>query len=128
MTDATALLATAESILDGGVRINGGLQARAAALLARQALEQALAEFWDRRSPGVQRCRTRTQIQCLSAYLEGEPVGAAATAWNHLSETCHHHPYDVAPSAAELRAWIGSVRTFCEAVRPRQELELDGNA
>lgn len=121
--DAAALLAAAESVLDGGLRVGGGLQSRAAALLARQALEQALVEFWLRRSPGVQRCRTRTQIQCLSAYLDAEPVAAAATAWSRLSETCHHHPYDVAPSAAELKAWVGSVRTFCETVRPRPELE-----
>ena len=126
---ASALLATAEAILDGALRISGGLQARAAALLARQALEHALAEFWERRAPpDVQRCRVRTQIQCLSAWLDPEPVAAAATAWNRLSETCHHHPYAVAPSAAELRAWIASVRTFCETVLPQRDIEFDSHA
>lgn len=118
---ATALLATAEALLDGALHVAPGLRSRAAALLARQALEQALHEFWDARSPDVHRCRVRTQIQCLAAFLDPEPVAAAATAWNRLSEACHHHPYDVAPSPAELRAWIGSVRLFCEAALPQRE-------
>jgi hypothetical protein len=125
---ATALLATAEALLDGAFHVAAGLRSRGAALLARQALEQALHEFWQARAPDVRRCRVRTQIQCLAAFLEPEPVAAAATAWNRLSEACHHHPYDVAPAAAELRAWIASVRTFCDTVRPQRDLELDGNA
>ena len=124
---AAALLATAVSVLDGELRIGAGLRSRAAALLARQALERALAEFWERRAPGVERCRARTQIQCLAAWLDPEPVAAAATAWNRLSEACHHHPYDVAPTPAELRAWIASVRTFCEDALPKREREEDGN-
>ena len=125
---ATALLATAEAVLDGEWRVSGGLRARAAALLARQALEQALGAFWERRAKDVQRCRVRTQIQCLAAWLDPEPVAAAATAWDRLSEACHHHPYDVAPSPAELRAWIASVRSFCDTALPQRDLELDGNA
>ena len=127
-TRATALLDTAEAILDGALRIGGGLQARAAALLARQALEQALGEFWESRAPDVSRCRVRTQIQCLAAFLDPEPVAAAATAWNRLSEACHHHPYDVAPSAAEMRAWIESVRVFCDTALPQRDLEFHANA
>jgi len=124
---ATALLGTAEALLDGAFHVAAGLRARAAALLARQALEQALREFWASRAPDVQRCRVRTQIQCLAAFLDPEPVAAAATAWNRLSEACHHHPYAVAPSPAELRAWIGSVRTFCDEAVPQRDLELDAD-
>lgn len=125
---ASALLASAEALLDGTIRLAAGLHSRAAALLARQALEQALREFWETRAPDVHRCRVRTQIQCLAAFLDPEPVAAAATAWNRLSEACHHHPYDVAPSPAELRAWIGSVRTFCDEAVPQRDLELDADA
>jgi len=125
---ASALLDTAEALLDGTIRVAAGLQSRAAALLARQALEQALREFWQARAPDVHKCRVRTQIQCLAAFLDPEPVAAAATAWNRLSEACHHHPYDVAPSAAELRSWIESVRVFCEEVVPQRDLEFDSHA
>jgi hypothetical protein len=125
---ATALLATAEALLDGTFHVAAGLRSRASALLARQALEQALGEFWESRAPGVHRCRVRTQIQCLAAFLGPEPVAAAATAWNRLSGACHHHPYDVAPSPAELHAWIGSVRVFCETALPQRDLEFHANA
>jgi hypothetical protein len=127
-TPPANLLATAEAILDGALRIGGGLRARAAALLARQALEQALDDFWQCRAAAVRRCSVRTQIQCLSAYLDPEPVASAAIAWNRLSDTCHHHPYAVAPSSAELRAWIGCVRAFCAHVPPRQAEEAAARA
>ena len=123
-----ALLDTAESLLAGALRMPAGLRARAAALLVRQALEQALDAFWTRRAPDVRRCRTRTQIQCLAAWLDPEPVAAAATAWNRLSEACHHHPYDLAPSPAELRAWIASVRTFCRDALSKRGQEPEANA
>lgn len=118
----TALLATAEALLDGTLPIAAGLRTRASTLLARQALEQALHEFWEARAPGVQRCRVRTQIQCLAAFLDPAPVAAAAIAWNGLSEACHHHPYAVAPSPAEVRAWIGSVRAFSHEAVPQPGL------
>lgn len=116
---AAALLDTAEAVLDGTLPIAAGLRTRASTLLARQALEETLHAFWEARAPDVQRCRVRTQIQCLAAFLDPAPVAAAAIAWTGLSEACHHHPYAVAPSAAEVRAWIGSVRAFRhEAVPP----------
>lgn len=125
---ASALLASAEAILDGSQRISAGLRARAAALLARQALEQALREFWEARAPAVHKCNVRAQIQCLAAYADPARVAAAASAWNRLSDACHHHPYDVAPGADELRSWIGSVRVFCETAVRQHDSESEANA
>ena len=32
--------------------------------------------------------------------------------WGALSRACHHHPYELAPTAAELARWIEVVEEF----------------
>ena len=59
-----------------------GIWPRAAALLARQALEAAMAELW----------AAHRQTAALSAST---------------MRSCHYHPYELAPTAAELTTWLG---------------------
>ena len=33
-------------------------------------------------------------------------------AWGSLSRACHHHPYELAPTAGELATWIHVVEEF----------------
>ena len=33
-------------------------------------------------------------------------------AWGALSRACHHHPYELAPTAGELSGWIEAVEAF----------------
>ena len=62
---------------------SGGLWPRAAALLARQALEETLDAFWLSRNLPLGGVPTRPQLICLGHYLEDEAQVAALThAWN----------------------------------------------
>jgi hypothetical protein len=80
---------------------------RVSALLAGQALEATLRRLWERQALDLPGCSMRTQLICLRTYL-GDPDLAARTAhaWSALSRACHHHPYELAPTATELQAWF----------------------
>ncbi len=92
-----------------------GVWPRVAAFLCRQALEEALDRYWARELPGVERASRRTQISCLAPVL-GDPDLAydVATAWYALTRACHHHPYELAPTTAELAHWAAQVRTLVD--------------
>lgn len=47
-----------------------GLWPRATALLARQALEGALDDFWKVRAPGLEQCSMKAQLLCLPHFLQ----------------------------------------------------------
>jgi hypothetical protein len=75
---------------------------RATALLARQALELAVEEVWEKLSPGSPRISMRARLLCFEEYLEGGLAGEVAYAWTALSNACHFHPYELAPSEVEM--------------------------
>jgi hypothetical protein len=90
-----------------------GLWSRAAALLGRQALEAALDELWSRTAPGIERASMRCQLLCLPAYVQdAEVAGPAAHAWVALTHACHHHPYELPPTAEELNRWLDAVQAI----------------
>lgn len=76
--------------------------------LGHQALEEALRDLWRGRpvTQGVERCSMRTQLLCLPTYLDPGLAVRVGWAWSALSQACHHHAYDIAPTAAELRRWL----------------------
>jgi hypothetical protein len=98
-----------------------GLWPRATALLARQALEAALDDFWKVRAPGMEQCSMRAQLLCLPHYLGDEELAERVSyAWAGLSGACHQHPYELPPTSVELLGWLGTVeelvaRVKCEA-------------
>ena len=87
-----------------------GLWPRAAALLGGQALQATLHRLWVRRHIELQECSMRAQLICLRTYL-GDPdlAARAGLTWSALRRACHHHPYELAPTAGELRAWLSVV-------------------
>lgn len=90
------------------------LWALCSALLIRQALEVTLDEFWEQqRAPGVKKGSRHSQLLCLGSYL-GDSLLAARVAhtWSALSNACHYHSYELAPTAGELEGWIGTVGDF----------------
>jgi hypothetical protein len=110
---AVDLLAMARQLLDRASPDTAGLWPRAAALLARQALEVAVDDFWQARRIPLESCPTRAQLICLREYLDDDDLaGRVHHAWNALSRACHHHPYELAPTAGELRDWMDSVDAF----------------
>jgi hypothetical protein len=92
-----------------------GVWPRAAAFLARQALEAALRSFWVATAPGAEACSARAQFLCLKAYLDDDDLAwQAAVTWAALSQACHHHPYELAPVSSELAYWIDSAELLVE--------------
>ena len=85
-----------------------GIWPRAAALLARQALEAAMGEIWASRpqAADLSGSKIRSQVLCLRAYLDADTATRAAYLIAALSHACHYHPYELAPTAAELTGWL----------------------
>jgi hypothetical protein len=99
---------------------------RAAAVLARQALEAELLAVLGGRFPGIERCPLRAQLLCLQAHLEDKDLaGDVAHAWWALTGACHHRLYELAPSPMELEAWLGTVGRFLQSSLPTShEVEI----
>jgi hypothetical protein len=110
---ATDTLAMARQLLARSDAKTGGLWPRAAALLTRQALEETLDTYWQSKNLPLQAVSTRPQLICLREYLDDPALAADVQhSWNSLSETCHHHPYELAPSVGELHTQIATATKF----------------
>jgi hypothetical protein len=105
------LLDDAERILGEPRYSVAGVWPRAVALLARQAIEVAMLQFWMVRAPGLEWCTIHAQLLCLPDYVPDREVAESAShAWSSLSRVCHHHPYELLPTAAELRVLLDAAR------------------
>jgi hypothetical protein len=114
--DAPDLLNMADGLLRRAEPATAGLWPRAAALLALQALEASVERLWERQTLEFAGCSMRTQLICLRSYLEDAPLAArTGHAWSALSRACHHHPYELAPTAGELQSWFCVVRELIRA-------------
>lgn len=102
MTTPAALVAHARAVVARGTI---GAWPRAAALLARQALEAAMDQLWAARAPEVATLSARAQLTCLPEYLRDPALaGEVAFTWSVLSDACHAHAYEMGPTAEELEA------------------------
>lgn len=113
----TELADAAERVLVDPSDALFGCWARASALLARQSLESAMDLLWRRRAPIVVQCSMSAQLLVLPSYLrDQEAARDAAYAWSALSRACHHHAYELPPTASELRSLIGLTRRVVAAI------------
>ena len=120
MSGVTDLTAEARGLIERHEVATAGLWPRAAAALARQALELSMRALWVRWAPGLESCSVRAQLLCLDEYLRDEELAATARqAWAALSRACHHHPYEIEPTVEELRYWINAVARLAAAVEHR---------
>jgi hypothetical protein len=107
------LLAAADEMLTSPVPGLGSLWPRACALLIRLALEQTLDRYWARALPSAAECSMRAQLLLLPLYADAGGASGAASlareAWLGLAGAAHHHAYELAPTAAELRGWHAAV-------------------
>jgi hypothetical protein len=102
------MLGAARDLIDRPDAVAAGVWPRTAALLARQALEQAVTALWKAtpETAGLAACPMRSQLICLPAYLDPATAAQVAYTWAALSGACHYHPYELSPTAAELTSWI----------------------
>ena len=115
--DAHDLVAAARDLTRIEHEATAGLWPRAAALLARQALEQAMHELWDVTARGLERTPSRCQLLCVGTMLDDSELGGRVhAAWVTLSGACHHRVYVLPPTAAELQTAMTTVWELAEAV------------
>ncbi len=127
------LLDAADQLLTSPVPGLGNLWPRACALLIRLALELTLDRYWARVLPEAAACGMRAQLLLLPLYAGSSPdavpadaapaldaAALAREAWLGLASAAHHHVYELAPNAAELRGWHTAVSQLAAllAVRP----------
>jgi hypothetical protein len=112
---ARALLGLARGLLDQAEPEMAGLWPRASAVLAGRALEASLRRLWERRQLDLRGCSMRVQLICLKSYLDDPDLAARARhTWSELRRACHHHPYELAPTATELRGWLSVIEELAE--------------
>ena len=121
----TELLDAADQLLRSPVPGLGNLWPRACALLIRLALELTLDQYWARVLPAAADCGMRLQLLLLPLYASSDPTSTDATsasdtvwlareAWLGLAGAAHHHAYELAPNASELRGWHTAVAQLAE--------------
>lgn len=115
------LLAAARRLIERPEAATAGVWPRAAALLTRQALEQAMALLWaaEAQAADLSGCSMRSQVLCLTAYLDPPTAARTAYLWAALSRACHYHPYELAPTAAELNTWLNEAAQLVTLVQAR---------
>jgi hypothetical protein len=103
----TDLVDEARRLLDGAPAGTVSAWPRAAAVLARQQLEQALEDFWAARVPGMDYVNRRAQLSCLDGYLDNRQLAADLKyTWHALTRATHHHPYELDPTREELASLL----------------------
>jgi hypothetical protein len=112
-TSADAILAHALAILDGTLELPKARSSRAAAVLARQALEDAVQALCREAGANLARASMRSRLLVLRMVLGDSVADTAEAAWAGLSRACHHHAYELAPTESEVRHLIELVAVLC---------------
>ncbi|MFJ3982177.1 hypothetical protein [Streptomyces fungicidicus] len=92
-----------------------GLRARAAAVLLRMALEQALDAYWRQVTPRMTRIGKHRML-CLEWYAGRDTARRCRTTWAALSAACHYRTYELPPAPAEIHARLGEVTALLTAL------------
>jgi hypothetical protein len=124
----TQLLESAREILSDLPDEAGlvGLRPRAAAVLARQALEEQALLVLAPEIPDIDRCSFRAKLICLQTYVDDRVLAAEVNhAWWALTGACHHRLYELAPTGAELGPWIDVVDRFVAKTAFRQRSSVN---
>ena len=109
------LLGMARRVLGRADPQTAGLWPRASAFLGCRAIEATVHGLWERRTLPLRGCPMRVQLIFLRTYL-GDADLAARTGhtWSALNRACHHHAYELAPTAAELQGWLSVVEELIQ--------------
>ena len=107
--DARRRLAVADRILHEPDLVEAGAWPRACTWLIRLALEHALDDYWEIRRPDVGRANRRAQLLTMARTVDPDLGRHATELWHQLSRAAHHHAYELAPTASELREWHNGV-------------------
>lgn len=119
MSEVDALLDAADAVLDDPTRASAAWL-RAAGLLYRGALEDALTSYWKHHERGVATTNRRVQLLCLTGYLDApDDARQVAHVWAALSEVTHHrtalgpHRSDVVRLGEQARRLVAMLENAC---------------
>jgi hypothetical protein len=93
----------------------GSTRHLAAALLLRQALEDAIDDFWQKELPAMESLSARAQLITLPFYIEPTLAAQVQFTWYQLSATCHHDSYDLPPPLHELESAAETVTQLVDS-------------
>lgn len=117
------LLGLAHDVLHGRVDVPAGQRTRAAAQLARLALEEIVRIRCTELGADLPRTTMRSRLLVLHVLAAPEVSVPARAAWAGLSRACHRHAYELAPSDAEIIGLLGHVTVLADAAgRPCSRL------
>ncbi|MFB7543555.1 hypothetical protein ACFC0N_27130 [Streptomyces zaomyceticus] len=92
-----------------------GLRARAAAVLLRMALDQALDAYWRRVTPSMTLIGKHRML-CLEWYAGQDTARRCRTTWSALSAACHYRACELPPAPAEIRTRLLEVTGLLAAL------------
>lgn len=95
-----------------------GLWPRTVARLTRLALERATDLYWSKTRPEMTHCPMTMRLLMLEGVLNRVGARKAFLIWSRLSDATHPHPYELAPTAGELRRWHNEVTCLVELLDP----------
>jgi hypothetical protein len=96
-----------------------GLWPRTAAHLIRLAPKRAADLHWSRTRPEMIDCPATMRIPMLEGVVPGRARARRAfPAWSRLSDATHPCPYELAPTAGELRRWHSEVTSLVGLLDP----------
>jgi hypothetical protein len=114
------LLAEVHQLIDSAMPESQGVWARSAALLTRQALEEAVRAKLDAYATSLDDAPFRAQLLCLQGTIADNDVAREANYfWSALSSATHHCGYELPPSATDLRGWLAGVERVVAALERR---------
>jgi hypothetical protein len=124
MTTVTSdrCLAAADQMLRGAgplgvLALAAGWWPKACACLIRLALEGGIDAFWQQVSPPVAACGSaRTKLLMLRSRTDRAVARRISFAWATLSSATHHHCYELAPTAGELRGLHAEVTALVKTL------------
>ena len=112
------LVDAAQSVSEIPDRTLGASRYLGAVFLLRQALEDALDQYWAATEPGLDKCAGRIQMISLPAYLDDESAARDVVyCWNRLSNSSHHHAYELPPSKQEFDHYMAVTRRSVECLK-----------
>lgn len=116
MNDSANLLGQASEVLARTTAYSN----RAACWIARAALESVVDDLLTARQRSAPNATMRSKLTVLQIAYEQEPDVAvrAEYAWNGLSRICHHHAFELTPSATEVRHLVQLVERLTDTAEP----------
>ncbi len=121
----TSPLHQAAAILQGSVTVPVH-SVRAAAWIARSALEDVLRDLVRARGCDPHWANNRSLLCCVEALYQDDAPDVAARAqyaWDALSEASHYHAYELSPTLAEVSGLIELVEELSEVAAARASSE-----